>query len=491
MGLSKTRLMRGIQCAKALYFTVYRRELEAKPGPEQQAVFDQGNQVGALARERFPGGVLIDVPHYRPEEALAQTAAAIENGAEVLFEAAFEAQGVLVRVDVLRKQSSGWELIEVKSSTQVKDEHLQDLAIQAWVLAAAGLRVNTMSVMVLNRECRYPDLSNLFVSFDRTAEVHALSESTEKVIRTLQKMIAGKQEPDVAIGAHCDSPYECAFKSHCWKGAPEISVLNIPGLRNRWELFESGTVALSPEIPGLSPQQLKMVRSTLSGERVVDAAQIAQALSKWEAPFSYLDFETIAPAVPRYDGVGPYQQTVFQFSLDIEGEGGGLTHHEYLHADPSDPRPKVIAELIRTVPAQGSVIAYYSQFEEARLRELADFADHRGDSASAASLRGIADRLVDPLPVIRAHVYDPAFEGSFSIKAVAPALLGIGYDGMEVGNGSQAQLAFEELISPRITPARKAALTRAMLEYCGQDTMAMVKLVQWMRETFKGPKTSP
>ena len=134
-------------------------------------------------------------------------------------------------------------------------------------------------------------------------------------------------------------------------------------------------------------------------------------------PFSYLDFETIAYAIPKYNGTRPYQQLPFQFSCHVQARPNGIPDHlEYLHDSETDPREAIAKALVSMVPKTGSVIAYNMAFERQVLLALAkQFPKYRG------ALEGIAQCLVDPLPVIRAHVYYPAFCGSFSIKAVAPA----------------------------------------------------------------------
>ncbi len=135
-----------------------------------QARLDQGIHVGELARDYVPGGVLIDFPHQEIDKKAQATNDAIRNGAEIIYEASFFADGVFVAVDILEKMGKGWNLLEVKSTTKAKPEHIPDVAVQTHVLKSAGLKVNRAYLMHLNRECRYPDLGNLFSRTGLTTE---------------------------------------------------------------------------------------------------------------------------------------------------------------------------------------------------------------------------------------------------------------------------------------------------------------------------------
>ena len=177
--LSKSKYMAGIQCPKLLWWQVHEPEApELEADPELQFILDRGTEVGELARTYVPGGVLIDVPHEEPERRLRETAEALRAGAKVLYEAAIEHDGVMVLADILERGRQGWNIIEVKSTTGVKDQHYDDVAVQAHVLRGAGLDVRRTELMHLNRECRHPDLSNLFALRPRRSRAVATMPTT-------------------------------------------------------------------------------------------------------------------------------------------------------------------------------------------------------------------------------------------------------------------------------------------------------------------------
>jgi len=489
--LSKSKVVQGLQCEKALWLAINDSGLATDTSDSRQAVFDQGKAVGILARTHFKNGLLIDFTYTELDQAVKATTAAIERGEKTLFEATFLVDGMLAQIDVLRRDKVGglWHIVEVKSSTRVKDEHITDSAIQTYVVRVAGLTVKSVSIMHINTECVFPDLKSLFKTEDVTEQVEERMKTVPKEVAALQAVLRFGAAPPRDIGSHCDAPYECEFKDHCWssKKIPEISVFDIPGLfaSKKWEMYSKNAVSMKEVVKSrlkLNPTQARMVDVTLSGRRFTDANAIAKELKKWKYPLYFLDFETINPAIPRFPGTKPYQQIPFQWSCHAQMKSGGmLLHSEYLHDTNSDPREPLVKGLLAAIGPKGSVVSYNKGFEAGCLTSLA-----REFPKYGKGLLSIVERLVDPWPIVKAHVYDKEFRGSFSIKDVAPALLGpdLSYDGMAVADGIAAQLAYAELIGDGTSSSRKAELRRAMLEYCKKDTAAMVGVVEWLNSVL-------
>jgi hypothetical protein len=530
-GLSKSRVMKGLQCTKALWLSVHRKHLATPVSPDQQAIFDQGTRVGELARERFAGGVLIDAPYWDPEQALAQTRAAIDDGALVLYEAAFVHEGVLVRVDVLRREyaAAPWQLLEVKASTSYKpDVHLPDVAVQLWVARGAGEVVDRCALMHIDRGCVHPQLERLFALEDVTAEAEAIQGEQAATVARLQAVVAIEDAPDVDLGPHCTKPYDCDFRAYCQaeRGVPEPSVFDVRSMATaeRWRWYRRGMADIDSLYAELQAGRLdgsaavaRSVEALATGRVFIDRDALRAGMASWQQPLLALDFETEGGAVPRHEGTRPYEQVPFQFSAHVRRAQGGarerggeagpgvnpetsgevegpraegphreaLAHHEYLHTDASDPRPAVsaaLAELAHAVfgpelDGPGSVVAYNAGFESRCLALLADACPEH-----ARPLLELERRLVDPLPILRDAVYHPGFGSSYSLKFVAPALLGdeAGYGELDVGSGTMAQVAFAELIADGCAAERREELARALREYCGQDTLVLLRVVEWM-----------
>jgi len=369
----------------------------------------------------------------------------------------------------------------VKSSTKVKPEHIDDVGLQAWIIANAGLPIERICVLHLNAECRFPNAGDLFCEVDLT---DSLRERYPEILPKVQQIFGTLQSPappEIDIGPHCFDPNECGFLDACWreKAIPDVSVFDLPNLKDKkWEWYSQGKIELTAlPVDELNELQKRVVHAHKSMSRFVNGGGVDAAISSWKFPLIFLDFETINPAIPRFPMCGPYDHAPFQFSVHVLNDlNSEAKHFEFLHSGSDDPRPSLIPALIRACKGTGSIVSYYARFETDRIKELISFAP-----SARESLEQIIDRIVDPLPVIRDHVYDPGFKGSFSLKAVAPTLLGdkFSYEGMLVPDGTAAQRTFESMINCA-DKNQKQELRNGLLEYCQKDTLVMVELVKWL-----------
>jgi gamma-glutamylcyclotransferase (GGCT)/AIG2-like uncharacterized protein YtfP len=484
VGLSKSRYTVGLQCHRRLWWTVHEREApELVVGPELQAVFDQGHRVGEVAQGCFPGGTLIDLPPWKLRERVDATRAALDAGASVIYEASFMVDDVFVAVDVLHRAPGrrGWTITEVKSTLSVKEDHVPDAAVQAHVVRAVGLPVSRVEIMHLNGACRFPDLSNLFVRSDVTDGVKSALAGVPAEIAAQLATLGREAPPEVAPGPHCTDPRECPFMGRCWPPAPEHSIHTLlGGAKQRAAFAEQGhaTILDLPDDVTLNGATDRQHRAVKAGGTVADPG-LADALAALSGPVAHLDFETIAPAIPVWPGCSPYGAVPVQFSVRIESGASTTSEVGWLAEIGEDPRPALASALVDGLRGTGSVIVYNKGFESTRLDELA-----RAVPSLATELRDVATRLVDLLPIVRAHVYHPAFHGSFSLKAVAPALVpGFAYDDLDVGDGGAASIALAALIlrgEPADEEAR-AALRQTLLAYCARDTLGTAGVLASLR----------
>ena len=474
--LSKSRFTTGLQCHKLLWWRVHDREApELVAAPEQQAVFDIGHLVGERAQGEFAGGVLVDAPYDDFATRVARTRAAMASGALAIFEASFFEDDIFVAVDVLERTPRGWVLVEVKSTTKVKPQHLPDVAIQAHVLRRAGLEVERVEVMHLNRACRYPDLSNLFTRADVTAEVDDILNLGRTAAAQLA-MLAGPR-PDVRPGAQCHKPYTCAFLARCWAPAPEHHVSTLYRMGGKAAQFEAQgytTILDLPDDVELSWVADRQRRAVKEGRLIVEPT-LREALAPLRSPYAVLDFEAVQPAIPVWQGCRPYDQVPAQFSCDVVDAAGHVVHHEWLADGGDDPRPEVAERVVDACRGAETVVAYNATFEGLVLRELAEAVP-----AHAADLTAIETRLIDALPLVRDHVYHPAFGGSFSLKAVLPALVsGMHYDDLDVAGGRAAtiELARQMFEREALSGEERERMRSALRRYCAQDTLGVVRLL--------------
>lgn len=488
-GLSKSRYVSGLQCHKRLWLETNRPGEKSPTPPTMQRIFDEGHAVGELARTCFPGGHLVQADHLHTQDALKETQSLLRLGVDAIYEAAFLFDGVFAQLDVLVRvpgEKDLWDFHEVKSTLELKDKHLDDVAIQRYILEGAGLTVRRAYLMHLNRDYVRKgaiEPTKMFVSDDVTEQVAEVLKTLPASLRRLKDVLSKDVVPEVAIGPHCKKPHPCPFRDKCWKDIPEYSVYNLCGqsYEKAAALREKG-ILLIKDIPDdfeLNDKQRLQVQVEKTQEPVIDRAALTKLLAELCYPLNYLDFETVSTRIPPYDGVRPQQKIPFQASIHIQAEPGGpLVHREFLADGKSDPRRALAAFLLKSIGKQGSVVAYKGDFEGDRLLELArDFPD------LDAGLNGIRARIWDLLiPFSRRNYVHPGFRGSASIKATLPALFPeMDYERLGIKEGTAAGLAYLEIMEGRASAERAARIRKDLLEYCGRDSLGMVKLSEHLR----------
>lgn len=485
--LSKSKLIASRQCPKRLWLEVHRPELR-EDSSAAQARFAEGHQVGEIAQRLYdPNGTGTEVD--RDDEAFRD---AFDRTRELLesrrpiFEAGFRAEGAMAFADVLlpvrRGGKPAWRMVEVKSSTSVKDYHADDVAVQAFVARRSGVPLASVSVAHIDSGWVYPgngDYAGLLVESDQTEGAFGREGEVRQWIDDAQRVVAKRTEPRIGTGPHCHAPFGCPFFAYCRskEPQPEHPIDVLPGRRSN--ALQAHIEAHGPtelrEVPDelLNLRQLRVKTVTLSGKTFHDRDGALQALAGHRLPARFLDFETVQFAVPIWKGTRPYQQIPFQFSAHRLSRTGKLTHESFLDLSGKDPSLSFARALIAACGERGPIFTYNAGFEGARIRELAERFPRL-----ARPLLAIDARLVDLLPVAREHYYHPSQEGSWSIKAVLPALCpDLDYGALEgVQDGGMAMEAYREALSPDTSAAEREVIRRQLLEYCRLDTYALVRL---------------
>jgi len=494
--LSKSKIIAYRQCPKRLWLEIHKAELRDDSASEM--VFQIGNQVGDMARSIYDlegKGEFIDINGLGHAQALARSAVLLESGEVPVFEAGMAAGGALAYADVMLPDPQdgvvAWKMIEVKSSTSVKDYHRDDIAVQAHIAATAGVRLSSISLAHIDSSFVYPgngDYQGLLKENNLTEEAISRGVEVKEWIDGAQAVAALTEEPEVATGPHCNSPFACGFAEYCNrdKVSPAYPLSSLPRLHpsRRQRIEDAGHEDLR-EVPDefLGAIQNRVKQCSITGETYFDAAGAAADLAPYGVPAYFLDFETAMFAVPIWKGTRPYQQLPFQFSLHILAESGDLQHHGFLDLSGDDPSRACAQSLVDLCGAQGPVFAYNAGFECRVMRELAArFPEF------APALESIIERVVDLLPIARNRYYHPSQHGSWSIKAVLPAAIPeLSYNQLDgVQDGGMAVSAFMEGIDPATPPERKVEIEGQLVSYCELDTFAMVRLYQF----FAGQPTA-
>ena len=479
--LTKSRYLDGLQCAKLMWTKLNARETVPAGEPWHARLALVGRQLDDLAKQLWEDGV--EVPPFRETaERVAATQKVLPKRV-TLFGATFQAAGRRCRVDVLEPAADGaWDLIEIKAGSRIRNHTIQDLAFQRNCLEHAGVELNRIFVMHLDTSYvrgEHLRVAELFRKTDVTERVLRVGPYVEKTVENLRE-VAGGADPDTPIGPHCHDPHSCRLIPRCWAGLPPYNVTELTRLgRGVFALMDEGIFRIR-DIPDarLGVNQLIQKQAVVSGEVQVDKVAVRRWLDHLRWPLWFLDFESMAPAVPPFVGLRPYQQIPFQYSLHVQEEpGGALHHHEFLHMDTGDPRPCLVKALLDTLGPEGSVIAWDMDGERLMLRELAGFAPHQ-----AAKLQAMAERLADLAEPWRTFaVHHPDQHGSTSLKAVLPTLTDLDYEDLVVDSGVAAAHTYEAVLASAAEPDERAAIFGNLRRYCERDTLALAALLDWLR----------
>lgn len=484
---SKSRILSLRQCQKRFWLELHRPELK-QDSAQTEASYRIGHQVGDVARHIYDPqgtGAMIDIEREGFSQAFVRSAELLRT-AQPIFEAGFSANGALAFADVMlpvEDEPGAWRMVEVKSSTGVKDYHHDDAAIQSYVARSAGVNLQSIALAHIDSTWIYQGEQNyqgLLKENDLTAEAFSRTKEVEQWIAEARSVADQPGEPAIAIGEQCTSPFDCGFIGYCSRNEPQpehpIQWLPRMSAAKVRQLACAGIYSMA-DIPDgeLNDIQRRVKEHTLSSKVYFDAAGAARDLAQHPLPACFLDFETIQFAVPVWKGTRPYQQIPFQFSLHILSPQGELTHSEFLDLSGNDPSGAFAGALIASCGDSGPVFTYNAGFEKARIKELAERLPDK-----AADLTAISDRIVDLLPIARERYYHPAQQGSWSIKKVLPALVpDLRYEELDgVQDGGMAMEAYQECVHPDTSPGRKSEIERQLLAYCKLDTYAMVRMWQ-------------
>jgi len=486
MALTKSLFVAGVQCHKLLWWKIHEPlAKELQPDKVLRDRFDQGAQVGALAREHFPGGVLVDWEATSIEGRLKATQAALVSEVPAIFEATFEHGGVRVKADILlRDRGSGikdraWRLIEVKMTSSQKEEHIPDAAVQLYVLEKCGVNVSAVEIMHLNAEFRQGISGSLFARTDVTEAVRAMQPTIQPEIDAQVAALASAL-PEVAIGAHCGEPRECVFHKRCWpQNADHIANLYNVGIKRASDFMAEGVHSVW-QVPENKRKNATVKRqlASMKDNRMIVEPELRDALKPFSGRLGFLDFETILRAVPVWDGMKPHEAAPAQFSYHEANGDGTYRHDAYLAEGPKDCRAELVGQMLDATKNADRVVMY-SAYEKTQIRGLQQSVPMR-----KKDLEALEAKLIDLLPLVRENVYHPGFAGSFSIKAVLPAMVpDLNYSDLIIVDGLTASVEIARLlfVAGKIKPEEHVRVRQDLLNYCERDTMAMVRLLERLR----------
>src|SRR3989344_5343170 len=453
--------------------------------------FDEGHLVGELAKKVFPSGIDIKTENFN--ENLKKSKELLTER-KPLFEAAFKNETIYARADILFPiNQKEWDVIEVKSSTQPKELHIHDLAFQRHCYEQAGLKINKCRLMHINGDyVRQGEINpkELFAQQDVDELVNEASKEIKDNIKAMLNIMSAKKMPGGKICVECKGPNTCPLPEECWDFLPENNVFNLyRGGKKGLELFQSGVYSIK-DIPAsfnLSANQVIQKRCGQAGKPYIDKNGIKGFMDSLEFPLHFLDFETYSTAIPLYEGLSPYQQIPFQFSLHISDSiDSEPKHHSFLAEGDKDPRLDFLSALKKDIGKKGSVIVYNQPFEKRIMNELG-----RAFPKNEGWINSLTYQFVDLLaPFQKFYYYDSKQQGSASLKKVLPALTGRSYADLEIADGDSASLQYLYIThgaTDGTKPTEKEILEirRNLEKYCSLDTEGMVEILRVLNKIEK------
>ncbi|MBN2286040.1 MAG: DUF2779 domain-containing protein [Tissierellales bacterium] len=444
-----------------------------------QLRMEEGLQVHQRARKLFPEGVLIvgdNITAYELTQRMLKN-----KKCSVILEATFIVDGYITKTDILIREPKGWKVIEVKSSTQQKPEHIDDMAYTVMVAKKAGLQITSVALWTISKDYRLgmPD-DKLFEEHDCTDAVFEQVEEFEQYWDEISAVLQGKEAPYPQRDWICKN---CEYYHDCFRETISNTIYELPYLGGVGfsDLQEMGVFYIKdiPNDYSLSDFQSRVKQAVQTEQPVIDVQGIKQQLDSIIFPAYYLDFETLMTCLPLYKDLAPYTQIATQYSVHVCSQVDELVEHKEYLADPvRDCRRELAERLVADCGTKGSVIVYYASFEIGRIKSMIEwFPDLK------ASLQGIIDRIVDLHDIVRNYYYHPQFHGSTSIKVTLPVMVPeMSYEGMSIADGSSAMAVFAYMVKGKYVDDEIVQLRRDLLQYCSLDTLAMVKLHEKLEE---------
>jgi len=486
--ITKSDYLKYLQCYKYLWLHKFRKDLiPDEVSLSQQHIFDVGYEVEEYALKLFPSAAKASEDFKRGP---IETKRLMQSLEPVIFQPTVSSAGLFIRADIVEwdKKVNAWTIYEVKSSTEVKDIHIIDLAFQKTTFEKSGYPINRINLIHVNNKFvknKEIDPKELLTTVDITDQVNEAIHNADIDIEGAKKILDITDEPDIPILKQCSKPYECVFIDHCWENVPEQSIYDINRGFSEKQLKEllGASVEKIKDVPIdllTTNMKMKQYEAITTGKPVIDLAAIKEELSQLEYPIYYLDYETYATAVPIVEGTKPYQQVVFQHSLHVqESPDSELKHYEYLATSSDNPSLGIAKHLSEIIGSTGSVIAWNMSFEKGRNKEIAEM-----HPEYATFLHSINDRMFDLMEIFRKGYYvHKDFHGSASLKKVLPVLVpSLSYKDLEIQEGGTASQSWLTLIDESVKKSERDKLAKDMLKYCELDTLAMVEILRELKK---------
>jgi len=469
--LSKTNYLQFLACPEELWLQKNRPDLIPKLDIDALHKIEQGNLIDGLAREWFKNGCVLKEEVIDPDK--------------VSFQLKVEKDGIVAIADIVVHHPSKEKhirLFEVKSSTNLKKQHIHDIAFQKMVFEGCGYTVTDSYLVLVNKKyihsgtidhCELLDIDKV------TKEVGELKKSTKKEAKLAMEWIHGPM-PLKQWTIDCPNKLKCPFLQYHYKNIPAYSIYDISNIRIKKisKLLEDGVINILdvPKDFKLSKKQRIQVEIAQEEEIRIKSKAIKRELKELTYPLYFIDYESFSYVIPAQEEYRPYQQLVFQYSLHTRRTPDGpLEHTEFLLRSKDEPVEQLVAHMHKHIGDTGSLIVWNESFEKTRNKEMAVLYPIYADF-----LASMNDRMFDLMKIFKKDYYShPGFKGKNSLKSVLPTLCpDISYKSLVIQNGNTAAIKWHHATDKRVSAEEAEKVFGDLLKYCHLDTLAMVKILE-------------
>jgi hypothetical protein len=481
MIISKTDYLEYRECKKNAWVKIYKPDVykQFPPSEFDQLIMRSGGEVENVARDLFPGGIFI-----RGRDAVAQatTLSYIEAKQPILFQAVFQYGGFLAATDVLEydPDTQAYNIYEIKSKNDIdKKTHYHDAAFQVNLLKNCGIKISKNFIIHLNKEYkrfRSIDVKKLFTIVDVTEEVDKILEEVSLEATSALKYLSQEELPK----GHCQCIYKgrgkhCTTFTYINPDIPQYSVHDLSRItpKKLQELVDNGifTIETIMDENKFTDNQQSQIRVQKTGKITIEKDEIAKELKSLHFPLYFIDYETYAAALPRYDGYSPYMHIPFQFALCVlDSPNTELKRIDFIYTSDENPDTHFTNAMRQYIGDEGTIIVWHKTFETGqnsllakRLPELTTY------------LESINSRIYDLKDIFSKRYYvHKGFLGKTSIKNVLPIIVPtLTYKTLDIRNGGSASEQWNRLYTEDLTQVEREKIINNLKEYCGLDAYAM------------------
>ena len=480
--ISRSSYGRGSRCSKSLWLHRNRSKNTRSLPNEGKLIKLASNQLVDAAAQLFQTEPFLCARLSLEENkdwdaSVAATTAAIENGETVLANPSFYGNDLMCDIHYLQKNKSGsWKAFIVKSSTKVSDNSKEKATFQLHTLKESGLKISHFYFLTINNKYKRAeklDHHQLFKKTDILPTLNKLEAPLKATIIKLRKTLTLEQSPEIPIGEYCLSPYNCEFKSNCWKHVPKDSVFNLRRVsrETKFKWWNNGIQTIN-ELQQ-SKYEAGSLLSETQGEKYVDQLGLTEFMSHIKFPVLFLDFEAYLPALPPFIGVKPFQIIPFLFAAyKCESIDQPPSFHSFIGTPKKDPRKQFALHLIEKCSNVNSILVYDPMTEKKVIRGLIrEFPEY------VVELEIIISKIIDlAIPIRNKQFYLPAMKGLSSMKHVLPAVdASNNYNSLSVQSGRAASQLYQILCDEHHDRNEEQELDN-LIEYCKMDVYGLVQV---------------